>query len=73
MSRLGRNPFDKKVERAPAPTETLVDFDLPPSLVAKMPPMTRAEKIARFLQVDLPAEGFILGLKAALLLRSVWD
>lgn len=76
MSRLGRNPFDKKVELKREP-EIQADFDLPPRLAAKTvkktPPLTRLEKLAHFLHVDLPAEGFILGLKAALLLRSVWD
>jgi hypothetical protein len=73
MSRLGRNPFDKKVKPKQESEVSPADFDLPIRLAAKKPPMTRLEKIARFLHVDLPAEGIIFGLKAALLFRSVWD
>jgi hypothetical protein len=73
MSRLGRNPFDKKAERRDEPEVAPADLDLPPRLTTKKPPMTRLEKLVHFLHVDLPAEGTVLGLKAALLLRSVWD
>jgi hypothetical protein len=65
MTRLGRNPFDKEAKK----TVTMEK----PHVIEKVKPLTLSEKFARFIQVDLPAEGFILGLKAALLLRSVWD
>jgi hypothetical protein len=73
MSRLGRNPFDKKTAPKQESQVSPADFDLPPRLAAKKPPLSRIEKVALFLHVDLRAEGIILGLKAALLLRSVWD
>jgi hypothetical protein len=69
MSRLGRNPFDKA---APVQSETVKETKTPPRVTIRKP-LTLSEKFAHFLQVDRPAEGFILGLKAALLLRSVWD
>jgi hypothetical protein len=75
MSRLGRNPFEKKTEKKaekPSFQEDSVEVELPPRLAVKKP-QTFSERLAQLLHVDLPAEGFILGLKAALLLRSVWD
>jgi hypothetical protein len=76
MTRLGRNPFEQ-AEKKTAPKKPVSSSERPasftPASVAAKKPLTTAQKLMRFLQVDLPAEGFILGLKAALLLRSTWD
>jgi hypothetical protein len=70
MTRLGRNPFETQAEQTQAkPTETFTSV----SSTRHQRPASFTGKIVHFLQVDLPAESFLLGLKAALLLRSVWD
>jgi hypothetical protein len=83
MSRLGRNPFQKNDATGNSDckkkaSQIFIEEELAerPEGVRKkkasVPPKV-AETLAHFFLVDLRAESFVLGLKAALLVRSAWD
>jgi hypothetical protein len=79
MSRLGRNPFDRKPRSAVQPPRPLRAVEFVRQLeeeVAKPTPGTQVkihQHLLKFLFVDLRAESYVFGLKAYLLSLSLFE
>lgn len=78
MSRLGRNPFEKKPLRAADIVREMNDAAEKTEHVKRNPlpscePKSLAERAARFVLVDLRAESYLLGIKAYCLSISLLD
>lgn len=77
-NRLGRNPLKtpkstkKKAEQL---DKEEVEKTRPDKIQAPQAelPKTPLERLAHWLLIDIPAEGYIFGLKSILLIKTVWD
>ena len=78
MSRLGRNPFEKKPLRAADIVREMNDAAEKTDPVEKSPlpsrePKSLVERAARFVLVDLRAESYVVAIKAYCLSISLLD
>jgi hypothetical protein len=71
MSRLGRNPFEKKMRAA----DIVRQMNEEAATVTSTPESsgTALESFAKFVLVDLRAESYVFGLKAVLLSLSLFE
>ncbi len=77
--RLGRNPFEKKLQQQPAAADgaqpkkvvSTSAAGFPFSKTVKVPTESRLASLAEWALIDVPAEVAVLGIKTFLLARAV--